>query len=123
MERSLMPIIAGVLEIISGVFGLFGGAIVAIVFAIFSAVTHQQGGYRPEDFLSPVMASVFVSMALSAAVLGIFALIGGICATRQRSWGWSLAGAIAATLCVLPLGVIALVIIVLSREQFEKGTA
>ena len=123
MDKSWMPIVAGILEIISGVFGLLGGAIVAVAFAIFSAVTQQQGGYRPEDFLSPVIASIFTSVALSAVIFGLLALIGGICATRRKSWGWSLTGAIAATLCALPLGIIALIIIVMSQEQFRKTAA
>ena len=123
MERSWMPIAAGILEIISGVFGLLGAAAVAVAFAIFSTMTTQQGGYRPEDFLSPVIASIFTSVALSAVIFGVLALIGGLCAVRRKSWGWSLVGSIAAALCALPLGIIALVLVVLSREQFRKGAA
>jgi len=45
-------------------------------------------------------------------------LIGGVLSMRRKKWGWSLAGSIAGTLSVLPLGIPAIILIALSKDEF-----
>jgi hypothetical protein len=59
-------------------------------------------------------------------VLGIVALIGGICALRRRLWGLALAGAICAVALrpyagdtPLVLGILAVIFVSLGKKEFE----
>ena len=51
--------------------------------------------------------------------LGVVAIIGGACALRSKNYGWALAGAICATLATFIIGIPALILIVLSRNEFS----
>ena len=55
-----------------------------------------------------------------ATILGILAIVGGICALRRKRWGWTLAGAIAAIFPIFPLGIASLVLTIMARDEFER---
>lgn len=115
MEKTWMPTVAGILDIISGAFGLgmgllltcgrifYGAAPKIPRFGMFSAM--------PEGF--------FLVLGVALILIGILAVIGGVYALKIKNWGMALTGSICATLCGRLLGVAALIFTVLSRKEFK----
>ena len=121
MENTWKPVVAGILEIISGVTGLI--AVVGLSIAI--AVT---GGFCaiPGTANIPVFVpSLLISIAVPLAILSILSLIGGIYALQRRKWGLVLAGAISAVFASIPLlgglpvGITSIILTALSKNEFE----
>ena len=88
---SKKPLIAGILSIIAGVTGLLMG------FAYAISIAPPLGGI---------------------AILGIIGIAGGVCAVKRTRWGLALAGAIC-SLLALPLGIAAIILVILSRGEFN----
>ena len=104
-EKTWKPTTAGILSIIAGAIGVIVGTLVA---AIGGIIGRFFGIGWPGLFGAP------------SIVLGIIAIVGGIYALRRRLWGLALAGSI----CALAgpwaiLGVLAVVFVVLGKEEFE----
>ena len=59
-------------------------------------------------------------VAIVMAVLAIPAIFGGICAIQRRRWGAALAGAIAGTVPLFPLGIASVILLAKSRDEFEQ---
>lgn len=102
-------IVAGILDIIDGCLSLLGvlGLIVAIA-------------YVSDE---PDTLAILVPIAVFLASKGILAVLGGIYALQRKNWVMALIGAIAAALPFSLLGIIALILTALSRDQFERGMA
>jgi len=100
---------AGILDIIDGCLSILVvlGLIVAIVF-----VSDE-----------PDTLAILVPIAVLFAVKVILAIVGGICALQRKNWGMALIGAMAACLPFSLLGIAALILMALSRDQFRQGTA
>lgn len=101
---------AGVLEIVGGSLDVLAAIVILVIVAMSAA---------NEDGAPPAVALV----ALAAAVIGGVAIIGGSCALRRRNWGMALAGAIVILWPVTLLGIAALILTVLSKEEFEQGSS
>jgi hypothetical protein len=99
---------AGILEIVGGSLDMLA-AIVLFVIVVVSAASR--------DGAPPALALV----ALAAAIIGGIAIAGGSCALRRRNWGMALAGAIVILWPVTLLGIAALILTVLSKDEFEQG--
>ena len=96
--------VAGILDILSGVLMLLIVGVVSIFHAIMGAMD--------EPF--------YVALPLTVlALLSILAIAGGINALRRKNWGLALAGAMGATVTNFLLGIPALVLTVVSRDEFE----
>ncbi len=107
---SSMPMIAGILLIAEAGFKLLilFGIAVASIFAIFPATSF------------PINTVALVPIVLVPLMGWIsLALVGGIFSLQRKRWGLSLAGAIVAILPFSLLGMTALVLIVLSKNEFE----
>ena len=65
------------------------------------------------------LAGALFLMAV-AAILGILAMVGGICALRRKRWGWALAGAVGGVLPFFPLGIASTILTIMAREEFER---
>jgi hypothetical protein len=126
VKTTPMPIIAGVLAIISGVCGLF--VVLGLVIAtavVGGALTFIRDIPGMVPWVIPgVIESILLSVAIPLALVSILALIGGIYALLRRMWGLALAGSIAAILASipllggLPLGIAATILVALSRDEF-----
>jgi len=101
------PTVAGVLGIISGCFALVG--------ALFFVVPMVALGVIGASFAVPILLAI----ALVPAVPGILALLGGIYAMKRKIWGLALAGSIASAIICPVLGIPALILTALSRNEFE----
>ena len=107
--KTWKPTIAGILDIGIGIIILS----MLFLFGISSMITEsiETGIY---DFN---MSSLFLIMP--GIIISSLDIIGGIYAIRRRKWRWALAGSIAATIGPTPLGIVAIVLIVLSRNEFK----
>jgi hypothetical protein len=97
---------AGVLEIVGGSLDMLAAIVILVIVAVSAA---------NEDGAPPAVALV----ALAAAIIGGVAIIGGSCALRRRNWGMALAGGIVILWPVTLLGIAALIMTVLSKDEFE----
>ncbi len=113
MQKTWKPTVAGILDIISGVFGLtsFIGLIIGII--VISGAPYVTG---PIPWFVPAVLWI---IAIPTLIVGILALVGGIYAVQRKRWGWALTGSIAAILAAIPLGIAAIVFTALSKDEFE----
>ena len=95
--------IAGILNLASGLMALMGGAVMAAIGVIGTGVLIAV----PDDMppIQWVPLAFFGPMALMVIVAGIIAIVGGVKAVKRTSWAWTLAGAVAALICCIPLGI------------------
>ena len=109
--------IAGILDIASGLMALIGSAVLSAIGLIGTGVL-----YAVPDDMPPIQwlpLAVFGPLALMTFIAGTIAVIGGIKAIKRSSWAWTLAGAVAALLCCLPLGIASLVVTVMAEGEFR----
>ena len=119
MENSSSPTAAGVLSIVSGVFGILGSAGL-ILFAVFFNSLVSFEGYPYEDFPFVFLEAFYLTWGIIMLLLAVLALIGGIYALQRRYWGLALAGSIAAILVFFPTGIAAVIFVALSKNEFSQ---
>jgi len=118
VKRTWMPTVAGILDIISAalklltVFGLVIG-IAALEANPYIDITDLSGGVP----LS--ITAMLWTLAASSTVFGMLALVGGIYALKRKKWSLALAGSVAALLPTGVLGIIAIILVALSKDEFE----
>jgi hypothetical protein len=105
--RTWVPKVAGILSIIAGAMALWAAIASPNILGISFFLP---GG---EFFV----ALIFLSVA------GTVALTGGIVAVRRKAWGLALAGAIAATWFMWPLGVPSIIMVAISKKEFRVKEA
>jgi len=128
MEKTYKPTVAGILNIVAGVFSLLGsiGVIVGIMalghFMIYSGPgpvpVPDFGSCSPQfvyGFIQPIMWIAVVFLL----IVGILPIIGGIYALQRKKWGLALTGSIAAIFGSLPLGIAATVFTAISKDEFK----
>jgi hypothetical protein len=116
MEKTWMPVIAGILNIICGASQILGGIILFII-VIIVGVTNNQYITTTTDIVSTI---IFFPM-LIAVIFGIISINGGVRALNRMSWGWALAGSISSFFSPLWfLGITSIVFIALSRKEFQE---
>jgi hypothetical protein len=108
-KETWMPTTAGILDIIAGSCGLLA----SLVFISLGGVAR----FIPDvpTFLFPI----FTALSIPIAAIGILAIIGGIYALRRKVWGLALAGSIAAFFPSWILGLTAIVLTALSKNEFD----
>lgn len=105
---TVLPTIAGVLLIVSaglkllGFLGLLGASLFMIV---------------PGSF--PNAGLMFPLLTLPLLAIIALALVGGIFSLQRRRWGLVLAGSIVSILPFSLLGIAAIVLVTISRDEFE----
>ncbi len=115
--KSWKPTTAGILEIIAGALHLVAGAAIVL---LAGAVA---GGLRLADlpelaFMVPF--PLIAAIGLPLLLLGTVTLLGGISAIQRKRWGLALAGGICALIPAQTLlGILAIVFVVMSRDEFE----
>ncbi|MBU2534586.1 MAG: hypothetical protein KKD83_00260 [Chloroflexi bacterium] len=120
MEATWKPIVAGILNIITGIINLFG------MFVVIGLLTAFGGGIlsiiRIADmmpiWLSGMVHGVLIIMAILLAVLSSLPLIGGVYAIQRKAWSLALTGSVVAILSIPPLGIVSTVLVSLSRNEF-----
>ena len=117
MDKTWMPLVAGILDIVAGALTLIGGIIYFIVGGLFFAMLSGNIS-AGEEFLA-FLPVIFMFFAALGIIIGILAVIGGIFALRNKIWGLALAGSIAAIIPFWPLGIASIVFTALSKDEFE----
>jgi len=111
MSKTRKPVIGGILTIVSGLLGLLGIASYAIGFGDVGS------GFAKGD-MPPFVPSIIFDMPIPATVVALLAIVGGILAILRKRWRWSLTGSIAAALSLIILGIPAVVLIAMSKDEF-----
>jgi hypothetical protein len=108
-KKTWMPTTVGILDIVSGGFGL----ICALMFISVGSVMR----FVPD--IPTYLFPIFTALAVPFAIVGILAIVGGIYALQRKIWGLALAGSIAAFFPSWILGIAAIVFTALSKNEFE----
>jgi hypothetical protein len=98
----ILAIVAGVLTVIVGIILVSAGADLASEWWGFGMLLFALAG-----------------LGLLAILIGVFAVVGGICALRRRVWGLALAGSICAIPAGVVLGVLAIIFIIKGKHEFR----
>jgi hypothetical protein len=117
MEKTWKSMTGGILAIIGGVITLF----VSLGLFIASAAINYAGRWVNDygfNGLPLDIAPIFVAFAIPLLLLGILAIIGGVCALQRKYSGLAIAGSIAALFPAGMLGLGAIVFTAISRDEF-----
>jgi len=111
-NKNWMPLTAGILEIICGVWAIIVSFALVLVGTIFRTLSVP----NVPAFVGPLIGV----MSIPFALFGILAIVGGIFALRKKIWGLALAGAIISIFSpyMILLAIAAIVFVALSREEF-----
>ncbi len=113
MEKTQKPIVAGVFNIITGGLGILGAFATFFGFGVVTGAFGIPTGYIPEFVPGIVLGSgIFI------LIVAVLALIGGIFAVQRKQWGWALAGSIAAIFSLIILGIPAIILVAISKNEF-----
>jgi len=113
-----MRIIAGILLIISFVCGLYS-AVPALIAEDIASEAEELG-------MPSFVADIFLMCAVIIIIFAILALLGGVMAITGKSYGLAILGAVFALFTLGPfflgsiLGLVGLILIVLSADEFGK---
>jgi hypothetical protein len=119
MVKTWMPTIGGIISIIAGGLTLLFGILFSLAVALYFTSNYGFGPGEPRIPATIVLIFIFIP----ALAISVMAIIGGIYAIRRRIWGLALAGAICALLTIWawPLGVASIVLIALSKFEFDHN--
>ncbi len=121
MDRSWMPTAAGILNIIAGGLALLGA--LALIFVGVVTATVPEMTVDPDDDLPLALVSGLVwGLVVLALLAALVSIAGGVVALRRTGWAWPLAGAITALFSAMPIGVFALIFVVLAEPELRGGS-
>jgi len=120
MNRTFLPVAAGIICIVVGALSLIGGFLMSLFFSIMSTTSYWDGSINSENVNAVVWA-----LFSPYFIICVLAITGGILALRRKLWGFALAGAICSLLTwwAWMAGVAAIVLVVLSRKEFNQVKA
>ena len=122
METTWKPIVAGIINIIVGVFNLLGMLVIIMVLvAIGSGILALSTVINIMPmWLSGIAQGLLLIIAILLAIFSALPLVGGIYAVQRKNWGLALAGSIVAILSSTPLGIASTVLVALAKNEFES---
>jgi hypothetical protein len=109
-KKTWMPTVGGIFDIVIGSLILS----VLFLFVIGSLIIRLAESGIFDFNLS------LLFMVMPAIIIGTLAIVGGVFAIQRRKWGWALAGSIAAALVPILLGIVSIILLVLSRNEFKQ---
>jgi hypothetical protein len=111
----------GILSIIAGAFEVIVGGLIIALMTLSIRFWHPEFAFAPGFWNTFGIAGIprwILIVGIVLAVLGIVAIVGGVCAVRTKSFGLSLAGAICAFLPLNLLGLLAIIFVSVARREF-----
>ena len=114
MEKTWKPMVAGILNIVSGVLELFCFIALVIGGFVTSNPLIFEGNVPPVN-----VPAICFGLAVLCLVIGVLILIGGFSALQRKRWGWALTGSILAIFSAFILGILATVFTAQSKNEFE----
>jgi len=122
VKRTAMPTVAGILEIVAGTFSIlaFIGVMIAFFF-IPASMTVSPGPAEEFGLWSfSILSGVVLALgAVFALIFSVLPILGGVYAIQRKKWGLALTGAIVVTIANLLLGIPALILTALAKDEFE----
>ena len=115
------PLIAGILLILAGLFGLLTWASVFMV-TDFSMIDPS---LLPQEITIEQIQQILQTCSIVGIVLSLFPLFGGILSIQRKLWGIAVLGAVLGLLAVGPvfvssiLSLIALILLVMAKDAFR----
>ena len=107
-QPTAKPIVAGILNIVVGAGAVLGTIVMGIIILVADAFAGEGLGW-----LVPLVG---IPLLILAAV----AITGGVYAVKRRRWGWALAGSIATALMSNLLGIVSIILVAISKEEFAE---
>ena len=120
MEKTWKPVVAGILDIVSGAVGLI--AVLGLVIAVYITGGCAIPGTEDVPLFVP---SLLTSIAITLAVFSMLSLVGGVYSLQRKLWGLALVGSVSAIFASIPLlgglpvGITATILASLSRDEFR----
>ena len=123
MLKTWKPTVAGIFNLISGVFFLLGGIIIistlsqleiAMPWASYAMYSMGIEGEPSGSFVT----TFIVILGTAAILAGVISILGGIYSIRRRLWGIALAGSIFTFLSLIILGIPTLLLTAISKREF-----
>jgi ribosomal protein L40E len=108
-QQTAKPVAGGILGIIAGVLGLFLGFLLIV-------------GASATDYPWETADWTLVGLGIAEVVFGIVAIIGSSHAFGRKYFARSVIGGISAVLAIWPLGIPALILIAMSRHEFQAAS-
>ena len=108
IHKSAKPVAAGILSIVAGGGNILGALVLGIGGLIFGSLS---------GYFFPVFLGLF--LAFPMLIVGVLSIIGGIFAIQRRRWGWALAGSIATLVTSSLLGLAAIILLAISKDEFQ----
>ena len=122
--KTWKPLVAGILDIVSGASRIIGSivAILGILFFIPVAITGGPGLVpdMPNWMIPGVLSSILIIGVVFIFIVAILSIIGGIYAVQRKKWGLALAGSIAAIFGSSIMGILATIFTAMSKDEFES---
>ena len=115
MEKTPRPVIGGILNIVIGSIGLLVAFTLFLLVLVTNIDFADYLGIFPDFITAVVLFIASVTLLLSLLVL-----VSGVYALERRYWGLSLAGSIVAMVTGSLLGIAALILVVVSRDEFDR---
>jgi hypothetical protein len=131
MRRTRKPVAAGVLSILAGTVAVGGGIAIILVGGGLTGLQMSTwadllaGGRLSATLSGATILSPLLLGSLGAILTpsGILSITGGAECIRRRHWKLALAGCLCATAVIPVIGLPAVVLVVLSRGEFQKRGA
>ena len=101
--KTWRPVVAGILDILAGVFSM-SGTLLSIYFAI-SIVSGRSRLDRELREISRVFPEVLVFLSIVLLVVAIFLVVGGIFSIRRKNWTVAATGSLAAIVFAILAGI------------------
>ncbi len=118
MQKSWMPLTAGVLCIVAGSLGLLGCLIFGLMMLGMGSFASSSWGWGAR-MPSMMPTWLFPLLCIPFFFIALLAILGGIFSIKARYWGWALAGSIAALFPWWVLGVPAIVFVILGKDEYK----
>jgi hypothetical protein len=116
--------IGGILTIVASSLSMLSAiGIVLMAFWLVSLLRGAAPITLPSDiqafnFVSRIIYLEYFVIAFVVFILSALGIVGGIFAIKQRVWGLALAGAIAASMTLYPIGIVAVIMVSMARPEF-----
>jgi hypothetical protein len=114
MEKTSKPTVAGIFMIVSGALSIVG--VLMFVIVIGFTVSFMDGLTGGADVAKTGV--FFTFWAVVGVLVSAFSVVAGVFCLKRRLWGLALAGSILAVLQIFILGVPALVLVAMARDEF-----
>jgi hypothetical protein len=109
-KRTAMPLIAGILAITAGSLKLF---------LVLGLVAYGFFAIAPPTIAAVAPLALFLGAVILLVILIALAILGGIYAIQRKRFGLALTGAIAALLPFSLLGLASIILLAISKDEFD----